>query len=533
MRKSLIEKTYEWDLNAAPAALWPILSDTARLNEALGMPLYRIEETFDRESIRRRYGVVAEEGGQTRWEEPQFEWVENGWWRWRRFYDEGPFREMGGVLMLMPTKTGQTRVRYALSVDPNGALGKMLVTTGHLKLASKSFEKLTRQIDAFCRRPIGDFYSNLAARNSKIKAPKLPSPKDNETAILTQFAEWLAVAPRADRSDLRAKRLARCLGITVPEAIKACLTAVKSGDLAMRYSAICPACSYTAAEFETLKTIPVLLSCQRCGVGFRRDLSKGIEVVFSAQGPNEREIGFCGSGPSRARTILVQQNLGAMERRDLEYFLPAGKYRVRSVDGPTSEIFDVERPSRFHIQVLANSITVAESESAFYIENRCKREYAVAIERCDFPDDALSAADLFAEQSFCALMSDHVLPDGDTASIGFGVMLAVGDLAQPLSSERDGAVVEEDDGYRGIVFTSIADALSSAERLAKAHPDARFALDCGPMKVCTIRNRLRYIGTVPDTARTMCLAGHRGVVLTSPRMKEALSAAFLPTPDAD
>jgi len=112
MRQGLIEKTYEWDLSAAPSQLWPLLSDTARLNEALDLPRYSISETFDSESLRRRYGEMVEDEKRVRWEEPPFEWVENGWWRWRRFYDHGPLRETGGVLMFMPAESGRTHMHY-------------------------------------------------------------------------------------------------------------------------------------------------------------------------------------------------------------------------------------------------------------------------------------------------------------------------------------------------------------------------------------------------------------------------------------
>jgi len=157
MRDRLIEKVFEWDLVSSPQALWPLISDTARMNQALGLPPYDISETFDENSIRRRYGQMIEDEQRVRWEEP------------------------------MPGKNNGTHVNYTLSVDPNGALGRMLIASGHLKLAARSFRKFTTQLDKFCQKPFGDFYSNLAATTTKKSSRKLPKPTSDEEKLLNQF----------------------------------------------------------------------------------------------------------------------------------------------------------------------------------------------------------------------------------------------------------------------------------------------------------------------------------------------------------
>ena len=533
MRDSLIEKTYRWSLVASPAALWPILSDTARLNEALKMPRYRISETFDRDSMRRRYGEMVEDGSQVRWEEPSFEWVEGGWWRWRRFYDEGPLRETGGMLMLMPSKEGGTRVSYTLTAEPNGFMGRALVASGHLKLAARAFEKFTNHIDAHCRKPHGDFYSNFSAKTAKKASPKLPKPENAEAELLTQFAEWLAIAPLADRLDLRSRRLAKCLGVTDAEALRACLLAVKSGDLTMRYRAICPTCRASAIEVATLGKIPALLACRRCGAGYHRDLDGTVEVLFSVPGIHPDEGVYCGSGPALMPHAPVQQNVGALERRDLAFQLPRGVFCARAQDGAVSEIVELTSPTGIHVQVTDAGITIDTGSEGCVVENHCKRDFTVSIERCDWSDDALPVSDLLAEQAFHDLMPEQILPDGDSASVGFGVILGIGDLPTTLTHDRAGALIDQEEGYHGLVFTSLKRAMATAESLKKKYPDARIALDCGPLTIGTLGGKLRYIGTVPETARSLSLAGYRNAIQLSPRLKEALSDAGLPVPKVD
>lgn len=521
MRDRLIEKVFEWDLVSSPQALWPLLSDTARMNEALGLPPYKIAETFDENSIRRRYGEMVEDEQRVRWEEPAFEWVENGWWRWRRFYEEGPLRETGGVLMLMPGKNGGTHMHYTLSVDPNGTLGRILIASGHLKIAARAFRKFSMQLDQFCQKPFGEFYSNLSSSTAKKPSLKLPKAKDDEGKLLNQFAQWLAVAPHADRIDLRSKRLARCLNVSESEALRVCLRAVLSGDLVMRYRAVCSACRASAIEVDALGNIPALMACRGCGSGFHRDLAGSVEVLFSVAGAEKKSGAFCGSGPSHAPHVPVQQNLGAMERRDLVYELPEGTYLARAIDGPVSEPFVISDASCVHV-TLAAGISVVPTGGGSVIENHSKRDYTVTIERCDSPVTALSVAELLAEQCYHDLMPAEALPDGDTASIGQGVILAIGDLTGPLSADRNGAIVEQDSGYCALFFTCPKHASKAADSLIKAHPDARFGMDCGPLTVATTSGRMRFIGTIADTAQSLCLGGHRGVVAKSQRVEAAL-----------
>ena len=529
MRDTLVEKVFEWDLTCSPEALWPLLSDTARMNEALGQPLYHINETFDGNSIRRRYGEMIEDGSRVRWEEPPYEWVENGWWRWRRFYEEGPLRETGGILMLMPGKSGGTHMHYTLNVEPNGALGRMLVASGHLKLAARSFRKFTTKLDGYCRKPLGEFYSNFASLSTKAKSPSLPEAKSAEAKLLTQFAEWLAVAPRVDRFDLRSKRLARCLNVSETEALRACLRAVKSGDLIMRYRAVCSACRASAIEAGSLAEIPTLMACRRCGTGYHRDLSSSVEVLFSVADVEDGGGAYCGSGPYSSPHVRVQQNLGALERRDLEYKLPVGSYVVRAVDGPVSEAFDIKELSGIRVTI-TNTIAVEAHDNGSVIENHSKREFTVTIEQNELPKDVLSVADIFAEQCYHDLMPGEILPDGDSASINFGIVLTISDLAGPITDYDGGAIIERGDGHLSLLFSSVKRAVETAGALVKAHPEARIALDCGPMTVSTLSGQMRYIGTIPDTARSLCLSGHRGVIGTSQRMNEALLESSVSLP---
>jgi len=41
----VIERVWEWHFAGSAEALWPVLADTARFNEAIGLPRYAVSET--------------------------------------------------------------------------------------------------------------------------------------------------------------------------------------------------------------------------------------------------------------------------------------------------------------------------------------------------------------------------------------------------------------------------------------------------------------------------------------------------------
>ncbi len=523
MRNRPIHKTYEWTLKSSPEALWPYLSDSARLNEALGQPRYTIFETFDANGIRRRYAETIEDETRIRWEEPPFEWVTGAWWRWRRFHEDGPFQETGAILMLSPLKGGGTTVRYTLTAAPRGIMGKMLTASGHLKLAGVGFEKLTKRIDSFCQNPKGEFFSNLAAEKAKAKPVDLPKPATPDGEILNQFAHWLSVAPHTDRQNLRSKRLARCLGISEAEALRACLLAVRSGDLTMRYDAICSACRASANEYSSLRDIPALMACGRCGGGYHRNMDDGVEVLFRVAKADDGSGAPCCSGPSVARHVRIQQSLGAKERREMLQGLPAGSYIARAVDGPASEPFVFSKAQGFRVVVTDGDIAVSTLEKGGVIENHAKRGYAITLEHTGLPPDTLSVPELLSAQAFRTLMPDERLADGDTASLGEGVIMAVADLGHSIDERAATAVIEDEDGCRSLVFATIDAAKETGEAMLKAHPEARFAMDYGALSITSLGGQIVYTGTVPETAQRLARAGYRGKIVLSGAMREALS----------
>ena len=79
--------TWTWTFDLPPAELWPVLADTNRFNEAMGLPPYVLEETPQPNGTVLRRGKGKAAGFALEWEEKPYEWIEGR--HFRRDYSSG------------------------------------------------------------------------------------------------------------------------------------------------------------------------------------------------------------------------------------------------------------------------------------------------------------------------------------------------------------------------------------------------------------------------------------------------------------
>jgi hypothetical protein len=107
---------WTWTFDLAPAELWPVLADTSRFNEAMGLPAYTLEETPQPNGTVLRRGRGKAAGFDLAWEEKPYEWIWGRHFRQARVFTKGPFRRFGPVFDLEPLvlPDGRTGARSAM-----------------------------------------------------------------------------------------------------------------------------------------------------------------------------------------------------------------------------------------------------------------------------------------------------------------------------------------------------------------------------------------------------------------------------------
>jgi hypothetical protein len=135
-------RTWTWTFDLPPAELWPVLADTNRFNEALGLPPYVLEETPlpNGTILRRGRGKAA--GFQLEWEEKPYEWIAGRRFRQARLFTKGPFRRFGPVFDLEPDGKGGSKVSYALEWEPLTLVGRLFGA----RLAAQAGEVVGKRI---------------------------------------------------------------------------------------------------------------------------------------------------------------------------------------------------------------------------------------------------------------------------------------------------------------------------------------------------------------------------------------------------
>ncbi|HCO25215.1 MAG TPA: hypothetical protein DIT97_20125, partial [Gimesia maris] len=123
---SVMEASWEWELSCSPEQLWPFVSNTERINNAIGLP--PVEYTTSRDE----HGAISKTGSfrlgwaRLEWREHPFEWIEGRRLGVIREFMTGPFQWFSSVVQLHPLPQGGTRLVHQVKIAPRGILGRLL-----------------------------------------------------------------------------------------------------------------------------------------------------------------------------------------------------------------------------------------------------------------------------------------------------------------------------------------------------------------------------------------------------------------------
>ena len=531
-----MRQTWTWHFDLPPERLWPVLADTNRFNEAMGLPAYALEETPQPNGTILRRGKGKAAGFTLEWEEKPYEWVHGRHFRQARVFTKGPFRRFGPVFDIEPEGTG-SKVSYALEWEPLTFVGRMFGK----KLAAQAgavVEKRVLEAVAFAKGE-RETYFDLAP-------PQLPEgarERANALADLVdrtpygnglghKLADFVLTGMATDVMRLKPKLLARQLGVAERPAIEACLASVRAGLLTMKWDLLCTNCRGAKMSVAALAELPKGAHCPSCNIDYDRDFERNIELSC-APAPAIRPLaegGFCLSGPMATPHVLVQQLLGPGEKRELALELPAGAYRLRTLhpggsrrrrprgrrfprparDGRGRRGGAAARPAR------SPSPTMPASSSPLLIEDRT------------WTREALTAPEVISLQAFRDLFAAATLRPGDEAGVSQVALLfsdlrgstalyeRVGDarafnmvrehfaLLASIVRDHDGAVVKTIGDAVMASFGDPADAVKAAfamQAAIKSHDLVlKLGVHAGPSVVVTLNDRLDYFGSTVNMA---------------------------------
>ncbi|MFQ6017134.1 MAG: adenylate/guanylate cyclase domain-containing protein [Kiloniellaceae bacterium] len=552
-------RTFIWHFESPPEAIWPILADTARFNEAAKLPKHTIEEIPRADGSvlyigRARKGPFALE-----WREKPVNWVANRWFEHCRYFRTGPLRSLCARFVLRPEGAG-SRGEYTIEGAPANPIGRLMLRTGFFASAGRTFGALADDARRFAsgesQVPFG-FRPPDAGPETRTKVATMVvriEESGHGHGLAQRLADHVLTAQEVDLVHLRPLKLARDWGVDERRVIELCLEAVRAGLLDLRWDLLCPRCRIPKAAVGSLDKLPEGAHCATCNIDYGRNFSKNVELSFNPA-PAVRAIGageYCLFGPMSTPHIWIHLTLEDGTRRKVAAGLPPGPYRLRALEpGPELDI-TWDRGGFPEVILEANAVRAgpAAESGQVVLTNRSGRERTVVVEERHWVRDALTADRVTAMQAFRDLFSDQVLRPGDEVSIKRVALMftdlrgstalysAVGDAnAYHLVREHfaflagvvrahNGAVVKTIGDAIMAAFIDPADALRAALRVQRevAAFNARsggraivikLGLHEGPSIAVNLNGRLDYFGTTVNMAARLQGESHGGDIVLS------------------
>ncbi|APZ95266.1 protein kinase domain-containing protein [Fuerstiella marisgermanici] len=354
---------FEWKLASSPAELWPFVSNTERLNRAIGLPAVRYTTTIGPNGESQRFANVRIAGMAMRWREHAFEWIEQRRMGVLREFERGPLKWFSSVVEFFPTVDGRTRLVHSLEVEGRGWFGRQFARYKMGVETRRSLTRVYQRIDATLSDTRGadatrDAFEAESAisrqQQSRLKelTAQLQSQNvDRETLRL--ITEFVRIAPAQEVGHIRPLELARRLNQPFDQTMAVLLRGAKSGLLELTWDVICPACRVAAQTYDIMRMVRDHDFCEACNTDFDVDLLNGVELIFRAH-PQVRSSDtgkYCIGSPAHSPHVVAQIKLEPGETLDVGLSLAAGIYCIR---GPQ----------------LAQSLTFTVRNSGVAIESR-------------------------------------------------------------------------------------------------------------------------------------------------------------------
>lgn len=572
---------WQWDFKSTPDQLWPLAANTNRFDYDTGLPPYEEDKTAEselengRHRLRFRiYGVALE------WDEEPFEWVAPYHFGVVRHYQPGPLRPIAQLRVaaqLQPTAKGGSRLTYEVWAKPSGLLGHLAIPVQIGFLSRRDFGRVFQRYDEMVQAGL----ANVDAPGRGIQFA--PGGRERLAAIKQTLREQgvvdglvarlAAVLEEADDMSLdriRPYALADHWQVPRKEVLTLCLLATRAGLLDFQWDLLCPACRNARESVSHLGDVGQTVHCHTCQIDYTANFSQSVELTFRPN-PAIRVVSehqeYCMSGPASAPHIAVQQLLPPGMERLVRPGLANGRYRLRTMRLPGEQLLQITENGAAETRLVAQPTGWSQetypiaAEPTLLLENLTDEEQLFILEKLDWADDAVVAAEVTVMQQFRDLFAEEALRPGDQIVVGsltilftdlvgstqmyrdigdapaFGLVMDHFDVLQAEIAAVGGAVVKTIGDAVMAVFRDPAvglQAILSAQNKLSEPPAGqrplrlKAALHHGPCIGVSLNERFDYFGsTINVASRLEKLSAGGDVILSQAVYDDPEVARFL------
>lgn len=502
-------------LHAPLAQLWPLVSDTNRVNRLLGLPAFEHSDP-DADLVQQISSHYR--GLPVTWREHPFAWVFEQWFRVEReFAPPLPFTTMITDTRLEALDEHSTIVDVIVQVQPRGVIGRAavhaLVERGLMRdlvAIYQSFEQLVQRAQAV---PLTRFRSpaqrdQLASGLLRLRRQNVPDD------LVAQLGVHLAEADDPDVLRMRPFALADAWGADRLEVLRVFLHATRSGLLDMEWDVLCPNCRGPSVRLDRLADVAADAHCPACNIRYDVNFDESVELRFNVR-PAVRmatDATYCIGGPASTRHVLAQVWVPARGATTLPLRLAADEYRIRTrqtTGRATLIVREDAAPQATAVSVHGEQVAVEHTAVRagmveLHIQNTTDEPVLVMLEESAWSRQAAGAALVTSLAEFRALFSAEVLAPG--------VDLAVRTLAFLFSDLKGSTVIYETIGDSP-AYARVRDHFTLLSEQVAAHNGT---------VVKTIGDAVMAVFAVPGDALAAALAIQRAFAEESIALQEPM-----------
>lgn len=456
------------------------MSHTDHLNRAIGFPEVVFESLPEDRNVLYRDARMTTNGLTMNYHEYPFNWQNDRHYDIRRVFLGGPFQEISGGIKLDDSKSfpGGTQVEIYVTIAHANVAGFIIAP----KFANDSLQKTWNYIEnqlhrheqenaraavlqqeAVAEQASAEHTSNAEIDYDLEFALPLPirKPKVDEIALEVAQRRLLAqsrdeVMERGHRAldrdiinrvaafvrkrgddevrSMRPFHLARTWECDPDQTLRVFLYATRAGLLDLSWQLMCPNCRVSKVEDAQMSELNVDFHCDACGVMYRADFDRYIELRFRPHAAI-RDVAtgeYCIGGPFMTPHILLQQMVAPGEKMSLP--VPTNDLATNAPIGPL-RLRTLRHNHSLDLEIDASNLTTVDSRVLVYedegwtrlqssvrggeikIHNNTQNTILLAIEKRQWDDLAVTAAYVTTMNEFRELFGSQVLAPGQSVGV--------------------------------------------------------------------------------------------------------------------
>jgi class 3 adenylate cyclase len=478
MKPLVTERTI--DCRSDVCSLWTLLTDTDRLNRAVGMEKIHLEPLSDGTAA--RYLATTSLGGFTvKYEERPYEWVYPKSFKVLRRMRSGPLSTLQMEFHLAPTALGGTTVTLRLTLAPR--VGILRPFMGFMSARTLgSFQRAITELDAAIvagavrpTRPPTSAADGGALRRAR---DALLTAHPDKAGEIERLVAHVRDAEDADAARIRPFALADEWRLDRRRVLAVCLASVRAGLLELRWEVVCPSCRTASDVLPSLASLTEHGACQLCEIDFAVDLAEAVEATFTpARAIRDVDGGpYCVGGPARTPHVLAQSVLPPHGASTIAAPSDPGNYRLFVRGGAATRV-EVRAGAGAEASVDASSLGAREAitldpDGVVHVLNPTGEEKHAKLEMVTWSSQAASANEVTTMPEFRRDFSSDVLRPGTALRVArVGIFFSdltgstqlyanVGDAAAfKLVHDHFDLVIAELERARGTLVKTIGDAV--------------------------------------------------------------------------